>query len=72
MFVDSNSNHKRKAVIIMILMISISIYLSGPEIRDGDFAEVKEGQWLGAVVYSTGKGGKAMVQHMFLLSPLIE
>ena len=63
---------EKKAVIIMILMISISIYLSGPEIRDGDFIEAKSGQWLGAVVYSTGKDGKAMVQHMFLLimSPL--
>ena len=49
-------------------MISISIYLSGPEIRDGDFAEVKEGQWLGAVVYSTGKDGHAMVQHIIFVA----
>ncbi|XP_067022704.1 integrin alpha-9-like isoform X2 [Acropora muricata] len=39
---------------------SIDIDNTRPEIRDGDFAEVKEGQWLGAVVYSTGKDGQAM------------
>jgi len=27
--------------------------------------EEKVGQWLGAVVYSTGKDGNAMVKHMF-------
>ena len=32
---------------------------------DGDFIEAKVGQWLGAVVYSTGKDGKAMVKRMF-------
>ena len=43
-------------------MISFLIYLLVPEIRFGDFIEEKIGQWLGAVVYSTGKGGKAMVK----------
>ncbi|XP_074622767.1 integrin alpha-9-like isoform X2 [Acropora palmata] len=39
---------------------SIDIDNTRPEIRDGDFIEAKSGQWLGAVVYSTGKDGKAM------------
>ena len=70
MFDDSNSSQKKLSLQYVILMISISIYLSAPEIVDGDYGEVKSGQWLGAVVYSTGKDGKAMVQHYVFVESL--